>query len=301
MGDKFVEPETDKSLAPVKNDLVASSREFQHELPTPESVTSYWRAKLRAGAERIGITIDVPDCDWTAEEIQAPIVDQEGSSLFSMMAYYPPELVGKQGLFRLGQIFPEILNAPERQDIPSWIPPAFREGTSISDTHSTVGWTKVVFTRTASILSSDIKKVQKPYIARGYRGLRLSTYTLATVASKDLTGHYLDEYIESNEENSDSSTLILGSYDDGDNEPRTADWYSNSDYEFVLVSDDTGNLRIGKSESRKQLDTPGYISVTPLTPRLTHTSLGFEVVKHARGQTLRNFSSHVRQLVPGLR
>lgn len=66
---------------------------------TPELVTNYWRAKLQVDGARVGIVVEVPDCDWTKEEIKRPMADIKGNRVHrvpGMMVYKPEQFKGKE-------------------------------------------------------------------------------------------------------------------------------------------------------------------------------------------------------------
>lgn len=151
---------------------------------SPEAVTNFWRTKLQVDGKRIGLGIKVPDCNWTEEEIRKPMVDNKGKEVSSMMVYVPEQLTGEKGLKRLGKMYPGM---------DSW---AVKEGTIVqdsSDVNKKSGWVKVEATVDAPNLDTTQEGLENHAREKKYSPQRLNTYILASQASRDLTGHYLDE------------------------------------------------------------------------------------------------------------
>ncbi len=175
---------TEQTLAP-RTDLLAQA--IKEKLSTPELVTSFWRTKLQADGKRAGIDIVVPDCDWSAEAIQRPMIDKDGNLILGMLVPALDELT----LPLLGRMYPLMRSY------------AVAENTPITDTHETRGYIKVYASVDAP--NRDTTQTQLEEFARkqGYIGARLRTYILASQASKDFTGKYLDQ--------EDTSSKLLGS------------------------------------------------------------------------------------------
>ena len=171
-----------ESEQPQNQDVLTQTiEEYKRGSLTPELVTNYWRAKLQVEGKRIGLDISVPDCDWTEEEIGKPMVDIRGKEVSSMMVYVPKQLTGKEGLILLDKMYPQTANF------------SAKNGTPILDGHQTTGWIKVEATIDAPNGNTRQKELEDFAKKQGYLGQRLSTYILASQASKDLTGRYLDE------------------------------------------------------------------------------------------------------------
>lgn len=177
---------------PQLQDLFTQAITEVKKSPTPESVTNYWRAKLQVDGARAGLSIEVPDCDWTEEEIKRPMVDIRGNPVSAMMVYIPEQLIGKESLVILGKMYPQMGIYSVREDTP------------ITDTHETTGWIKVEATIAAPNLNTSQKELEDFAKKQGYLGQTESTYILASQASKDLNDHYFDE--------GGTSCRLLGSY-----------------------------------------------------------------------------------------
>jgi len=157
--------------------LTQTIEEYRKGPLTPELVTNYWRANLQVDGARAGLNIEVPDCDWTEEEIKRPMVDIEGNAVPGMMIYFPEQLIGKEGKIHLEEMYPEMANSS-----------MYDRSLSITDTHKTTGWIKVE----AAIETPNRNTRQKALEAfakkQGYLGQRENAFILASKASKDLTG-----------------------------------------------------------------------------------------------------------------
>lgn len=94
-----------KELDPRSADaLTQAITELKANPFSPEAVTNYWRAKLQADGEKIGLAISVPDCNWTEKGIRKPMKDTQGREISPMMVYVPAELTRQEGLRKLGLI-----------------------------------------------------------------------------------------------------------------------------------------------------------------------------------------------------
>jgi len=162
------------------DDLTQAIAELKSNPFSPEGFTNYWRAKFQGERD-----ITVPDCNWTEKEIRKPMVDIRGKEGPSMMVYVSKQLIGKEGLIRLGKMYPQMADS------------SVRENTLITDTHRTTGWIKVEATidnaPNGNTRQKDLEDLAK---RQGYLGQRVGTYILVSQASKDLTEHYLDELDE---------------------------------------------------------------------------------------------------------
>lgn len=161
--------------------LQQAIEEYKEGPPTPESVTNYWWAKLRADGARAGLNIAVPDCDWTEEEIQKPMVDIKGNPVPGMMVYKPEQFRGEEGLILLARLYPKIAVYSTREDTP------------ITNTHETHGWIKVEAVIDAPNLNTRLKELEDFAKEQGYIRQAEGTYVLASQASKDLYGQFFDE------------------------------------------------------------------------------------------------------------
>lgn len=161
----------------------------------PKVVTKYWSAKLAVDGARADLNIAVPDCNWTEEEMRRLMKDVSGKDVQGMMVYHPQELLGKAGLVRLRQMYPEMNSYATSEDTP------------ITDTHKTIGWIKVEAPIDAPNLNTTQKDLEEHAKRAGFLPQRLTTYILASQATKDLIDEYFDH--------SPTYARLLGSRDGG--------------------------------------------------------------------------------------
>lgn len=148
---------------------------------TPETLTNYWRARLQLDGFRIGLDIQVPDCDWTEEAIKEPMVDINGKVEPGLMIFKPMELSGREGLVRLDKISPGKQNEPFQMSVNSLKPSA-----TVHDKDQNVGWIKVERTSRSPNLNTTARDLDNHARKTGYTRQFPSTYRLASRASLDL-------------------------------------------------------------------------------------------------------------------
>lgn len=177
---KIYYPETDLHIA-LKASLVKAVLKsiIQEGVRSPELITAYWQTKLQVDAERAGlnIKIEVPGCDWTEGEIRRPMKDIKGNDVPGLMVPVLPEIT----LPLLGKMYPIMGSDTLREDTP------------VKDIHKTQGWIKVYAVIDVPNCNTPQSRAEKFAREQGYLGQREITYILASQASKDLSGCYLDE------------------------------------------------------------------------------------------------------------
>lgn len=144
---------------------------------TSEVVTRYWQAKFNADGEGVGFNVIVPECNWSAEEIQRSMVDRHGNKVAGMMVYNSREIT----LPLLGRMYPKMRSY------------SVEDKTPITDIHDTEGWVKVYASVDALNLTTTRTQAESFAEDQGYLGGRLKNYILASQASHDLTGRYFDQ------------------------------------------------------------------------------------------------------------
>ncbi|KKQ27754.1 MAG: hypothetical protein US43_C0027G0005 [Candidatus Levybacteria bacterium GW2011_GWA1_37_16] len=164
-----------------------SIAELKVNLFSPEAITKFWKAKLQADGKRIGLDISVLDCNWTKREMRKPMIGINGAEVPSMMVYIPQELYGQEGLIKLGQMYPKMNIWPVQKETVAWV---MRDS---PDSSKKGRWIKVEATIDAPNINTTEKDLKNHAKAKKYSRQRLITYIFASQASKDLTGHYLDE------------------------------------------------------------------------------------------------------------
>ena len=167
--------------------LMQSIAELKVNLFSPEAITKFWKAKLQADGEKIGLDISVLDCNWTKREMRKPMIGINGAEVPSMMVYIPQELYGQEGLIKLGQMYPKMNIWPVQKETVAWV---MRDS---PDSSKKGRWIKVEATIDAPNINTTEKDLKNHAKAKKYSRQRLITYIFASQASKDLTGHYLDE------------------------------------------------------------------------------------------------------------
>ena len=180
--------------------LMQSIAELKINLFSPEAITKFWKAKLQADGEKIGLDISVTDCSWTEDEIKEPMTDIKGKEVPSMMVYVPQELTGQEGFNKLGQMYPKMKFCDPKAcpitQIRGGITRRIREETLIQDSpdgSKKGGWIKAEATIVTPNLNTPKEDLEKHAKKLGYSRQALSTYILASQASKNLAGHYLDK------------------------------------------------------------------------------------------------------------
>lgn len=167
--------------------LIQSIVELKTNFFSPEAITKFWKAKLQADGKRIGLDISVLDCNWTKREMRKPMIGINGAEVPSMMVYIPQELYGQEGLIKLGQMYPKMNIWPVQKETVAWV---MRDS---PDSSKKGRWIKVEATIDAPNINTTEKDLKNHAKAKKYSRQRLITYIFASQASKDLTGHYLDE------------------------------------------------------------------------------------------------------------
>ena len=142
---------------------------------------------MQADGKRIGLDISVLDCNWTKREMRKPMIGINGAEVPSMMVYIPQELYGQEGLIKLGQMYPKMNIWPVQKETVAWV---MRDS---PDSSKKGRWIKVEATIDAPNINTTEKDLKNHAKAKKYSRQRLITYIFASQASKDLTGHYLDE------------------------------------------------------------------------------------------------------------
>lgn len=176
---------------------------------SPESVTNYWRAKFNydsIGVDfgTVDLSFDVPDCDWTEEEIKRPMIDIEGNPVPNMMIFLPEVIKGDEGLRILNSMYPKMWPPYEDRYTRKWV----------RDTHEISGWIKVESAIDAPNLNTIQRELENFAKRQGYYGQREYVYMLASFASKDLNNHYFDEN-DGERTWSGVKTRLLGTIGDG--------------------------------------------------------------------------------------
>ncbi len=175
---KVVSPESKGEAS--RHSLKQAIAEYRRGGRTPELWTSFWRAEFKIEGSKLaklGFTGEIPDCDWTEEEIRRPMVDIQGNESEGTMIPYTSEIV----LPILGLMYPRMQSRTVSQDSP------------VIDTHNTRGWIKVYSAVEAPNRNTGRSDAENFASGKGYLPGREGPYILASQASKKLNGRYSDE------------------------------------------------------------------------------------------------------------
>lgn len=193
--DDFPFPKENGETEKLEGDILTQAiEEYKRGPLTPELVTKYWREKFRIDGAKAGVNIEVPDCDWTTEEIQKPMVDVRGNPVPAMMIYKPEQIKRVEGLILLGKMYPEMEISPRLSNYTSLI----------EEFYDNTGWIKVETSVNAPNLGVTQRELEVFAEKQSYLEQRLSTYIIASQASKDLRGQYFDSH--------GTESRLIGSY-----------------------------------------------------------------------------------------
>jgi len=146
---------------------------------TPELLTQYWQAKYDLYGKQAEHPFVVPPCDWSEKQLNT--FEQGGGKL----VYISNELTAPKGLYLLEKIFPEYGSF------------AVRDGVPITQERPDGGWIGVETSIDALLLNGSDHVAREVLGFLGLQGQRLSTYVIASIDSRDLTGTFFDERTES--------------------------------------------------------------------------------------------------------
>jgi len=159
--------------------------EYQKGPLTTELVDTTWQRIWKIWGESINHAFQVPSCDRTSEELVE--LQKEGKAVLLV----PDELYTKEGLVRLGRIFPNMR---------SW---SVSEETTVINDHDNGGAIAIEMAIDPPHRNTNETQALAILKKQGLRGQRLATYIIGSQFSKLLTGRYLDE--------GSTSSRLLGS------------------------------------------------------------------------------------------
>lgn len=183
------------------------------EFHTPKFQTRFWRDMFADNP-----SIVIPECDWTEDLIQIPMLDVKGNDVPPIMVYDPQVFTGNEGLIGLGKRYPILTRLNE----------AMREGTQVMDHYDGSGWIKVEGTLAAPNLGTTEDQLKEHGKSHGYLGQRLGTFILLGRAFYVLTGEYPEH----------TTSRLPGSWYEGSVPP-----YSSRTVNAMHFSD--GSLSVG--------------------------------------------------------
>lgn len=171
-----------ESQTPDPLDLLRQTvQELNRNSFSPEAVTNFQQAFWQIPRGEEGFTFDMTPCTATKEQLRKPIVDVKGRKLLPLTIGIPEELKGKEGLIRLGKMFPELGNY------------SVKEGTPIQDEFDKTGYIRVEGVVDAPNLDTNEDQLREHFDSQGVRGQRLITYVIASRQMKVLKDKYPDQ------------------------------------------------------------------------------------------------------------
>ena len=120
-------------------------------------------------------------CDWTEEQIAAPIIGVKGEQQPGMMVFLPDLYRGKEGLISLGQRLPKMRNYSVQKDTP------------IASGDRLGGWIKIEASVDAPNRKTTEQQLKDHFKSQGRYGQREEVYILGAQFSKRVNGQYFDE------------------------------------------------------------------------------------------------------------
>lgn len=165
---------------------VTRLRQAVHELSknpfNPEAVTNFQQAFWQVPRGEEGLTFDIAPCTVTKEQLEKPFIDIKGKELPPLTIGIPEELRGKEGLIKLGKMFPESKSSYSVQG-----------NTPIKDEFGKAGYIRLEGVVDAPNLDTTEDQLREHYKSQGVRGQRLRTYIIASRQMKILKDKYFDQ------------------------------------------------------------------------------------------------------------
>lgn len=160
---------------PSLGSLEEAVKKFNEKPHTPEAVTSYWQTLWEIWGEKAGLSLSIPSCDRTAEEITQ--LEKEGRKL----VYIPDELASQENRHLLGNIFPEMQSHSVKQD------------NFVTNESNQGGWLDIEASLDSPNLNTREKDLENQFKKQGKVGQRLNVFIVGSQDAKLQTGHYFDE------------------------------------------------------------------------------------------------------------
>lgn len=170
-------PLPDSSFPPHKeqaNSLGLATEEYRGSPVSPERVTTFWQAFWAENGRKVGISISVPECPFTGEQLENIRIINKGP------IYIPNELSTQRDRHLLGKMFPKMQSY------------SVEEGNTVTNEVRS-GWRQFDMSVDAPHLGTDENQLREVMVSQGDEEPSLNEYIVASQASKLLTGKYLDE------------------------------------------------------------------------------------------------------------
>ena len=155
--------------------LKQAVREFKENSHTPEVVTQYWQTLWQVWGERADLSIAVPPCDRTVEEIEH--LEKKGRK----MVYVPEEVASQENRLLLGDMFPEMESH------------AVKKGNHVNNISNQGVWFDIEGSIDSPNTDTTEKDLASLFKEQGVRGQTLNIYIVGSQDAKLQTGHYFDE------------------------------------------------------------------------------------------------------------
>lgn len=205
--------------------LEQAVKEFKEKPHTSEVVTEYWRTLWSIWGKKVGLSLTIPACDRTAQEIEQ--LEEEGRKL----VYVPDELANQENRRLLARIFLDL--QPSSVTI-----------NSVTNESSQGGWFDIEASPDSPNMNTKEEDLKTQFKKQGKVGQRVNTYIVGSQDAKLQAGHFFDE---------DTISRLLGSHSE---KSVVLARFSERGHLFVdwrLRPQESGSLLGGRSEGVKKV------------------------------------------------
>lgn len=166
-------PEIQTAKSP---DLLSQSlAEYKNKSHTSEFITSHWQTLWKVWGERVNLSLDIPPCDRTEEEVKQ--LEEEGRKLI----YVPQQLSVQKDRHLLGQIFPKMSSYSVEENNP------------IGNETNAFGWLDIETSIDSPNVNSTEEELKQLFKSQKREGLDLNEYIIGSQHAKLTKGRYFDE------------------------------------------------------------------------------------------------------------
>lgn len=171
-------PLPDSSSSTSKEQVISlgqATKEYKGDVANPEKVTAFWQAFWAENGKKVGISISVPECPFTPEQLEEMRKKDKGP------IYVSEDLSTQRGRHLLGKMFPKMQS------------PSVVEENDVTNEVQSFGWRSFDTSVDAPHQDTDENQLKEAIVRNGEEEPTLNEYIVAGQASKLLTGRYLDE------------------------------------------------------------------------------------------------------------